>query len=47
MESDEAVNRIRVLEDYIYSLEGEIAELTREVLNLRYVLGVSTHAEED
>lgn len=47
MEPDEAANRIKVLEDYIYKLEAENAELTREVLNLRYVLGIHSHAEEN
>lgn len=46
MESDEAATRIQVLEQYIYKLEAENAELTREVLNLRYIIGMNSRDEE-
>jgi hypothetical protein len=36
MENDEAFNRIEFLEQYIYRLEKENSELTKEVIFLRH-----------
>ena len=47
MENDEIVNRIKVLEDYIYTLERENSLLTKEVLALRHKYEPMESADHD
>lgn len=35
MDSEEMQNRLRILEDYVYKLEQEVSELTKELLMWR------------
>lgn len=36
MESDPHQQRIKILEDYIYTLEKEVSDLNKEIMALRY-----------
>lgn len=36
MESDPQHLRIKILEDYIYTLEKEVSDLNKEIMALRY-----------
>lgn len=43
MESDTQNSRIKILEDYVYTLEKEVTDLSKEIMALRYKIN---NAEE-